>query len=134
MSVDPKEITRRENGTIAARPPGSGSKRGSFQKLTRRMKEEFARYTEQHGEAANPLICLCEIMRDEKTEPQIRVGAAAKLAQFLIPKKFELEEAEPDQEKIASLKRFRAAILGALPDQSHPTVALIEGETREVHL
>lgn len=126
------DVMRNEKGQIM---PGSqlSNRKGTFNRLTRRVKETFAKYAEEHGEEANPLIVLAQIMSDPKTETAIRVQAASKLASYLVPKKFEIESEETDTEKVAMFRRFTASIVGALPDRGGiPRLTLIEGSQEEI--
>lgn len=124
------DIVRKADGSgqLAARPVGSGMKRGGFTKVTGIIKQEFAKYYVELGPDANPLVIMSKLSLDEKLDPAVRLAAASKLASFLVPKRFAVSaDEDEDSAKVAFFQRFSAMITGALPDR--PAVALIEGET-----
>jgi hypothetical protein len=115
-------------GQFLTRPPGSGTKKGARHRITALIREHYAQAVE-NGEAANPLMVLDAIMRESRDEA-IRVQAAAKLLPYWLPKRIEISEGAPDDEReIERLHRFKLAIRGALPVSRRPLE--ISGETGE---
>jgi len=101
------------------RPPGSfiagtgGSRKGLKNKLTAAIREEYQRYAEERGEQANPLLVLARIMIRDDVPPHVRVQAAGRLADFLIPKQFSMDNAPSEgvsEERIAATRSLYAQL------------------------
>ncbi len=86
---------RNEKGQFLAGGHGGGRPLNSMNRVTRFMRDEFARVAEELGDKANPLVLFARCVADEKLHISYRLAAAAKLASYIAPQLLAVEK-EPN--------------------------------------
>jgi hypothetical protein len=101
------EKVRDERGRILPGVRLAGIRKGSFQRLTRLVKDEVSRAIEA-GELVHPLLALLKIANDSNTPVNLRIKANAEALPYLMPQKHQIdvEPGDPaDEAEIQSTKR-----------------------------
>lgn len=101
------EKVRDERGRILPGVRLAGIRKGSFQRLTRLVKDEVSQAIEA-GELVHPLLALLRIANDTNVAVNLRIKANAEALPYLMPQKHQIdvESSDPaDESEIQAVKQ-----------------------------
>jgi hypothetical protein len=104
------EKIRDERGRILPGARLPGTRKGSFNRLTRLVKDEVSRAIEA-GELVHPLLALLKIANDSNTPVNLRIKANAEALPYLMPVKHALEIDAPEATDEAEIQRTKRMLM-----------------------